>query len=310
MTNRIIKNTIVVAALFFGSLDAIAQTAFDGFTMTKGELCLVADYGQMTWTEYWEGKRLRENLNVGKFTSKQFMPMIGYGITDRIAVFATVPHISNSSDAGYMAHMKGWQDLQMEAKIQLSKSRVWKGTLLTFGTVGFSTPVSDYIPDFLPYSIGLGASTAQARIIGHYKLDKGWFATVQTGYIAKGKIKVDRETYYSGDQFYSNEMAVPDVWDGSIRAGFDNKRLRIGLQYNWMLSTSGTDIRRNDMPYPTNRMNRESIALTGLFWIPGVKGLAINAMADQTIAGRNMGKSFGWMAGLQYVFKPFQKKQK
>ena len=67
--------------------------------MTKGELCLVADYGQMTWTEYWEGKRLRENLNVGKFTSKQFMPMIGYGITNRIAVFATVPHISNSSDA-------------------------------------------------------------------------------------------------------------------------------------------------------------------------------------------------------------------
>ena len=150
MTNRIVKNTVVVASLLFGSLHTTAQTAFDGFTMTKGELCLVADYGQMTWTEYWEGKRLRENLNVGKFTSKQFMPMIGYGITNRIALFATVPHISNSSDAGYMAHMKGWQDLQMEAKIQLSKSRVWKGTLLTFGTVGFSTPVSDYIPDFYP----------------------------------------------------------------------------------------------------------------------------------------------------------------
>lgn len=309
MTKRIQWSTVVVAALLLTSTRATAQTAFDGFTMSKGELCLVAAYGEMNWTEYWEGKRLRENLNIGKFSSKQFMPMLGYGLTDRISLFATVPHISNSSDAGYMAHLKGWQDLQMEAKIQLSKTKIGKGTLSTFGTVGFSTPLTDYIPDFLPYSIGLGATTAQARIIGHYKLDKGWFGTIQTGYTAKSKIKVDRETYYTGDQIYSNKMAVPNMWDASIRAGFDNKRVRLGIQYNWMLATSGTDIRRNDMPYPGNRMNRESVAITGLLWIPGIKGLAINAMADQTIAGRNMGKSFGWMAGLQYVFKPFQKKK-
>lgn len=286
-----------------------AQTAFDGFTMTKGELCLVADYGQSKWTEYWEGKRVRENLNVGEFTSKIFMPMLGYGITDRIAVFATVPYIDNSSDAGYMANLKGWQDLAMEAKVQLTKNRLGKGTLSSFATIGFSVPITDYIPDFLPYSIGLGSKTAQVRGIGHYKMDKGWFGTIQTGYILRGKIEVDRETYYTDDQYYTKEMAIPDMWDGSVRAGFDNQRVRVSAQYNWMLSTSGSDIRRNDMPYPGNRMNRQSVQLNGLYWVPWVKGLAIHALADQTVAGRNMGKALMWMGGLQYVFKPFQKKQ-
>lgn len=276
--------------------------------MSKGELCLVATYGESTWKEYWEGKRLRENLNIGRFTSANFMPMAGYGITNRISLFATTAYISNSSDAGTMQHMKGWQDLHMEAKMQLSKTELGNSKLSSFVTVGFSLPISNYIPDFLPYSIGLGSKTASARLIGHWKHNNGIFATVQTGYILRSNIEVDRETYYTDRQYYSNEMAIPDVWDGSLRAGFDNRHLRVGAQYNWALATSGSDMRRNDMPYPSNRMNRESISLTALVWVPWVKGLAVQAMADQTIAGRNMGKSFGWMGGLQYVFKPFQKK--
>ncbi len=309
MIRRIIKCVAILYLITGAALNTMAQTAFDGFTMAKGELCLVADYGESKWTEYWEGKRQRDNLNIGEFSSKIFMPMLGYGITDRISVFATVPYIHNTSDAGYMADLKGWQDLAVEAKVQLTKNRLGNGTLRSFATVGFSVPVTDYIPDFLPYSIGLGAKTAQLRAIGHYKLDKGWFTTIQTGYIMRGKIEVDRETYYTDDQYYSKEMAIPDVWDGSVRAGFDNPHVRLGVQYNWAISTSGTDIRRNDMPFPGNRMDRQSVGVSGLWWTPWIKGLALHVMGDQVVAGRNIGKSFTWMGGVQYVFKPFQKKK-
>lgn len=278
--------------------------------MSKGELCLVGAYAQSSWKEYWEGTRLRENLNIGTFTSKRIMPMAGYGITDRWNVFAGLPHISNSSDAGTMMHMEGWQDLSLDVKFKAFDNKNKKLRLMTFFTAGGSTPISNYVPDFLPYSIGLGATTAKLGVVEQLEHQSGLFATFYTGYQMRSKIEVDRSSYYTDRQYYSKEMAVPDVWEGSVRLGYNKKLGRIHAAYNWNISTSGTDMRRNDMPYPGNKMDAQTISIGGLLWIPPVKGLAVLAMADQVIAGRNMGKAFTWMAGLQYVFKPFHKKQK
>jgi hypothetical protein len=139
----------------------------DGWTMRKGELCLVTDYMQSSFTEYWEGKRLRENLNLGKFTSKVIMPMIGYGITDKLTAFAGVPHIDNSSDAGTMTGQKGWQDLSLHLKYLLLNKNAGKWDYKLFATGGVSFPISDYPPDFLPYSIGLGTTNIDTRMVGH-----------------------------------------------------------------------------------------------------------------------------------------------
>jgi hypothetical protein len=54
-------------------------------------------------------------------------------------------------------------------------------------------------------------------------------------------------------------------------------------------------------------MDAQWVGVYGLVWIPGVKGLALHGMADQVIAGRNVGKTFSWSAGVQYVFNPFKK---
>jgi hypothetical protein len=53
----------------------------------------------------------------------------------------------------------------------------------------------------------------------------------------------------------------------------------------------------------------QAVGVDVLLWIPGVKGLGAFGSADQTVAGRNVGKSFTWMAGAQYVFRPFKKKK-
>lgn len=289
------------------SQTARAQTPTDGFTMSKGEICLVADYGQTKWTTYWEGTRLRENLNLGTFKANMIMPMAGYGFSDRLNLFAGLPHISTSSSAGQMTGMKGWQDLSISAKYKLIKKKNENGTFYTFLTAGFSIPVSDYVPDFLPYSIGLGARTLSGRLIAHYEHKSKFFVTAQTGYTAKSNIETDRQSYYNERQVNSSEMPVPDVWDGALRAGFNNKRFRADVHYNWSTSTSGSDIRQNDMPYPFNKMDAQWVGVSGLFWIPGVKGLAVHASGDQVVGGRNVGKAFTWSTGVQYVFNPFKK---
>lgn len=307
---RITKLTAIILFLVLAGFGANAQMPADGFTMSKGEICLVTDYGQSSWKEYWEGTRLRENLNLGTFTSKMIMPMAGYGLSDRLNLFAGLPYISTSSTEGQMTGMKGWQDLSIAAKYKLIKKKKEHGTFYTFLTAGFSLPVGNYVPDFLPYSIGLGAKTLTGRVIVHYEHKSNFFATAQTGYTLKSNITTDRQSYYNEGQVNSNEMPVPDMWDGALRVGYNNKRFRADIHYNWATSTSGSDIRRNDMPYPFNKMDAQWVGITGLLWIPGVKGLALHAMADQVIAGRNVGKAFSWSTGVQYVFNPFKKSAK
>ena len=280
----------------------------DGWTMRKGELCLVTDYMQSSFTEYWEGKRLRENLNLGKFTSKVFMPMIGYGITNKLTAFAGVPYINNSSDAGTMTGKKGWQDLSLHVKYLLLDKSSNDWTYKLFGTAGVSFPITDYPPDFLPYSIGLGSTNVEGRIVAHFTHFQKWFTTIQTGYVFKSNITVDRQSYYTDGQHNSDQMEIPDVWDGSLRIGYNVPRFRADVHYAWRYCTSGSDIRQNDVPYPGNQMNMGSVGISGLLWIPKINGLAIHAGADQVLHGRNVGKSFTWMGGLQYVFTPFNKK--
>jgi len=285
-----------------------AQMPDDGFRMKKGELCVVMGYGQSKWDEYWEGKRLRNNLNLGTFTSKMIMPMLGYGITSKLTAFASLPHIDNSSDAGTMIGKKGWQDLTLALKYLALRKQLGKLDLSLFAQGEVSTPVNDYAPDFLPFSIGLGAKTATLGIVAHGELSKHWFATVHSAYVMKGKIKVDRSTYYTDQQFYSNEMAVSDVYLNSLRLGFKNEKFRADVHIKHHQSTTGTDIRRNDMPYPGNQMNMTSVGFAALVWVPKVEGLGVNFGFDQVISGRNVGKAFMWMVSVQYVFTPFNKK--
>jgi hypothetical protein len=104
-------------------------------------------------------------------------------------------------------------------------------------------------------------------------------------------------------------MKIPDMWDGSVKLGYDNHLIRTNVHYMLMNSTSGSDIRRNDMPYPGNNMDMQAVGVDVLLWVPGVIGLGVLGSADKTIAGRNMGKAFTWMTGVQYVFRPFKKKE-
>lgn len=303
------KMLVLFIVVFLMTNTLAAQTPTDGFTMSKNEVCAVLYKAGSSWTHYWEGKRYRDNPNIGRFSSASWIPMLGYGVSSRLNLFVGLPYISTNSSGGYMTGMKGWQDLELEAKYRVIKKQKENGTFYTFLTIGVSAPVTDYVPDHLPFSIGLGTKNLKGRAIIHYESKKGVFYTIQSGYILKSNIVVDRQSYYNNRQVMSNEMPVPNNWDGSVRLGYKKKSFRADVHYNWMMSTSGSDMRLYDMPYPYNRMSSTSIGVTGLYWVPFLTGLAIHGNIEQAISGRNMGKFFSWNSGFQYVFNPFKKQK-
>ena len=295
------------AALLWAAA-AGAQMPNDGFVMSRGELCTVAGFGYSTWTHYWEGERLRNNLNIGRFTSKAFMPMLGYGVSKKLNLFAGAAYINNTSDAGTMAGQRGWQDFSAAFKYELIGFKNKNHQFKLFGGAGFSAPLTNYIPDYLPYSIGSGSRTANARLIAHHVFQHHFFATAQSGYTYRRNIKLQRMSYFTDRQVESNEMAIPNLVDASLQVGYTSKNFRAAVHYAAMRSLAGTDIRRNDMPLPANRMNNDRVGVYALWWLPILKGLGVHATVEQSVSGRNTGKAFTATTGVQYVFVPFKKK--
>jgi hypothetical protein len=96
-------------------------------------------------------------------------------------------------------------------------------------------------------------------------------------------------------------MAVPDQISTSLRVGINKKAILAEAFVDNVTATSGTDIRRFDMPLPANKMDWTRV---GLFvtWHTPLKNLSINAHGSQIVAGRNVGKvssCFGFQ--IQYI---------
>jgi hypothetical protein len=178
------------------------------------------------------------------------------------------------------------------------------------GVLGFSTPLSNYQPDFLPLSIGLHSTTGSLRGILHYQTDLGFFATVQCGYIRRSNIKIDRNSYYSDRQHNTNEVEVPDAVSFSPRIGFTKPNIIAEIWYDNFYSLSGNDIRRNDMPFPTNAMRAEKVGVFALYRFGFVPGFGLTGAASYTTYGRNVGQSTSFTAGLTYVFSVWSDKKR
>jgi len=304
MKKHLLTFTCTCCLLFFTKM-SFAQTTQDGLMMSKNELCLVLNYDKESWNQYWEGERLRNNLNIGTLSTQMASFMAAYGVTEKLNVFAVLPYIKNEASAGTMTGLQGVQDLNVAAKYNFFSY----GKMQLFGVIGASVPVTNYVPDFLPFSIGLHSKTASARLIVHQLLPYGIHITAQGGYIARSKTKVDRTNYYTGNEIeYSHEMAVPDQVSTSLRIGVNKKAVLAEAFIDNITATSGTDIRRYDMPLPANKMDWTRV---GVFvtWHTPIENFSVNGHFSHVIAGRNVGKveaSYG--AQLQYILN-FKKKK-
>ena len=298
---------LLVASLGFVRL-SIAQTPLDGLMMPKGEICLAIVYENTTWDRYWEGSTIRVNQNIGTFTRQMGMPMLVGGITDKINVILSLPYVKTAASAGQLTGVQGIQDLGLSVKALFLEKSIGKGKLTGFSNLSFSTPASNYLSDYMPFSLGFGANELGIRAIGKYELDKGPYFRASYSYLHRGVTEAERDFYYTDQAYYTAKMDVPNAFLGQVTLGswMFKKKLRVEASLTAINSTSGDDIRVYSMPQPTNKVDFDRVeGFAQYYFNSNGRGFGLIASYQQAISGRNMGQFSGYGLGITYQFKAF-----
>ena len=287
--------TLLFCLLVFVELKA--QMPHDAIYMNKKLACGALIYGNSSWTNYWENNLKRDNPNLGRLSTESATAMMAYGITRDINVIAMVPYVKTNASQGNLMGQQGFQDASVFVKV---KSMAFKG-ITAHAVVGLSTPVTNYVPDFMPMSIGLGAKTAMVRGIISYVLPKHLYLNTSIAYQARSKVKTDRDSFLGGSRLYnSNQVPVPDAFDAAFRLGYLKKDNQLELFAEHFSCTKGDDIRRNDMPFLTNDMTMTSVGIYGKYQ---PKKIGVNARVAYVVDGQNVGQSTSISVGVLYQFK-------
>lgn len=308
ITNRAGGKTILLACFCFLIKTSQAQTDLDGIMMTKNNFCTGVVYSYGSWDNYWEGTYKRDNANLGTVSTKMIGLMGNYGITDKINILFSIPYVQTKASAGSMKGMKGVQDLSLWIKWMPIDKKLGNGDFSLYGVGGYSFPVSDYVADFLPMSIGLQSRNLSLRVVADYQIAK-LFVTGSATYVQRSNIKIDRDAYYTTEMHYTNEVKMPNAASFNLRAGYRSNTLTAeALLSNWT-TLGGFDITKNNMPFPSNEMNATRAGIAFKYTFKQLPGLSLIASSNITLSGRNVGQATDFSGGAFYVFD-FRKKNK
>jgi hypothetical protein len=299
--------TTIIGVLFFNQIIS-AQTDIDGLMMQKNFFCVGATAGKSSWKNYWEGTNKRDNANLGTVSATNVMLMGNYGITDKLNVLFGLPYIKTKASAGQLAGQKGLQDLSLFVKWVAKEKMIGKGNLKAIVIGGYATPVSNYTADLLPVSIGLKSKTAMIRLMADYERGD-WFATVSGTYNFRSNVTLDRNTYYTTELHYTNEVRMPDATYFNVRAGYRSSTWIIEAIADKWTTLGGFDITKNNVPFISNRMNATKLGIHIKYDTDFVNGLSFVADGSTTIAGRNIGQTSSFGGGIFYILD-FSKKEK
>ncbi|HEV3414861.1 MAG TPA: hypothetical protein VG101_20420 [Puia sp.] len=295
---------LAVVALILTSRQLQAQTDDDALMMAKNNLCVGGTYSHSSWNYYWEGTYHRNNQNLGTVTTKMVSLMGIYGINRHLAVVAGAPFIWTDASSGVLHGMHGVQDLSGWLKWQPIEQRIGANSKFSlFALVGGSVPLTNYLADYLPLSIGLHSRTASGRVIADYQLGHFFMTGVGT-YTWRSNITIDEQSYYTTSFYETNHVQMPNTTSWLFRTGYRTNRWIVEGLLSDMITLGGFDIRKNDMPFPSNRMNA-LMAGTHVkyeFHAKPLKGLSLTADGNYTITGRNVGQATTIDAGIFYIF--------
>jgi hypothetical protein len=271
--------------------------------MQKREVCVAAMFDHATFDKYWEGKELIENQNIGTFYRQSVIGMLAYGIVDRINFIAMAPHISTRSTGGQLAGVSGMQDLTLALKGKFLSVENDNSKLSGIGLVSYSFPLSNYLSDYMPYSIGLGTREFAIRTTFEYVVKNNWYARLSGAIMLRGYSEVERDFYYNNGAYYSRFMDVPNAINVHGALGYlnDSGKLRIELTYNGTKCLTGDDIRSWLRPQPTNKVMVDQIGTFIQYYFTNrISGVFY---ANQVLAGRNIGRFTNATIGVTYQFK-------
>lgn len=302
--NRCLRICLFSLLFVLSSAVIKAQTPTDGIMMEKGQICFAALYTHDTWDEYWEGTLKRSNGNVGTLTRQSVMGMFALGISDRLNIIGALPWVKTSASGGQMKGASGFQDLGLWVKATATQSTLGKGIFSTHATIGFTLPTSDYLEDYMPFSLGLGCPDFSLRGILNYQLDSGPYIRGTAAYNIRGTATIERDFYYTDQPNYSDKVDMPNAlsWGATVGAWLFDNALQIEATYDAMNTIGGFDIRRQDAGFPSNNMEFTRVGGFAHYHFSFLPGLGIIAQYQTILTGRNIGQSSAITGGISYQF--------
>ena len=305
MKHQIISTLSILISTLCVTLSA--QSTTDAIMMNKRDICFVAAYEHAEFDTYWEGSLERTNGNIGTFTRTSIMGGFTYGILDRLNLLVGIPYVSTKSSGGQLAGVSGIQDLSIALKAEVLEKPLWKGKVYLLPVAEFSTPMSNYLSDYQPYSIGLHTDQFMLRAIAQYRLEMGLYVRGSAAHLWRGQTKIERDFYYNNGAYYSQWMDVPNAWNYQATAGIWllDDALRIEGNYTLFRSTSGDDIRTWNAPQPTNKVEADQIGAFAQYYITKLPGLGVIAYYSRVLEGKNAAQMTSYGGGITYQFKLF-----
>jgi hypothetical protein len=290
----------LLCSLFFISISMSSQTDIDALMMEKNNFCFGAVYQYSSWDKYWEGTFKRENLNLGTVSTKGAAAMGAYGISDKLNVLFSVPYLVTNATAGTMKGQKGMQDLAFTVKYMPFEKTVGNTSYSVYALGSYSFPSSDYPADYLPLSLGLGSKTVTLRLMGDVQVND-FFATISAAYLKRANIKIDRDAYLIDEIHYTNEVDMPDAVNFNLRLGYRTNTLIAEAIVDNFTTQGGFDMTRNNMPFPSNRMNAWKLGVNGKYTPKQLPQLSFVGGYNVVTEGRNVGKATTLYGGLFYI---------
>lgn len=280
---------------------ADAQTDADAIMMNKNQFCQGPIYNYSSWDHYWEGTLKRTNLNMGTVSTQSVMYMANYGISDNLNIMAAAPYVWTKATGGTLHGEKGVQDLSVNVKWRFYHQKTGNTKVSVFALGGLSTPLTNYVIDYIPLAIGSGTTNLSAKGMVDYQYKK-LSVTGSAAYIWRSNVKIDRDAYYTDQLHITNEVKMPNVINLQLRAGYRSKYLLAEAVFNQMSTQGGFDIPRNGMlPPPNLTMNATTVGVNIKYTIPAYTNLSILAVGNYTVAGRNMGQATSYGGGIFYA---------
>lgn len=275
----------------------IAQMPNDHVYMAKKDICAALMYANTSWNQYWENTLYRDNLNLGTVSTQSYSLMLAYGLKDNTNLIISVPYITTKASAGNLLGQKGWQDAGLWLKQRVNISRGFNSHFVA----GMTLPVSNYVSEFMPLSIGNKATDVQVRGMLTYQFPSTKFYTnALVGYHFRGISQLDRDAYLNGNQMINTSTAdVPNAIEASFKVGYLKWDNQIELYVDHFACVAGDNLRRNDMPFPTNKTMMTSVGIYGKYQ---PKNLGVNARIQHVIQGTNTAQMTTYSIGLLYQF--------
>ena len=300
---RALRACVLVACL---APSANAQSIDDGQMVRPRELLTGTVYSYDSWDEYWEGPLKRTNDNIGRITTRTTTWLATYGLSERLNIIGQVPYVQTTASMGVLHGIQGFQDVTLAAKYQFVDATPGDNTVSAFAVIAGGVPLTNYNPELLPLSIGLKSKRVSTRGTLNFENSPGWFANVSAAYTWRSDVQLDRPYYFTNDEFVmSDRVDMPGAFDYVVSAGLMRPRLMAFGFFSQQRTRGGGDIRRQDMPFVSNRMNFSKAG--SLVMVPVFAGLEAHAAVAYTLEGRNVGQATTFTGGLLYRFNRFNR---